>query len=112
MTANWERDVYSVDDTADVTHGELELRVARRLTSTFTAESFGTVGQSRYFNQDGTINNYVAGADVNWLVGRTLTVQARYSHDFQGASIGGTGYSANVVFVTVNYRPLQQQGGH
>jgi hypothetical protein len=109
VTANWERDFYSVDLTADVTHGDLEIHVARRLTRALAAEFFGTAGQSRYFNQDGTINNYVAGAGINWLVGRTLTVEARYSHDFQGATISGSsGYSANVVFVTVSYRPLGQ----
>jgi hypothetical protein len=108
MTANWERDVYTVDEIADVTHGDLELRVGRRLTSVISADLFGTVSQFRYFNQDGTINNYVAGMDFNCLVGRTLSVQIRYSHDFQGNSGAVTGYSANVVFVTLSYRPLNE----
>jgi hypothetical protein len=107
MTANWERDTYTVDNTFDVTNGSVELRLNRQLSNFLSAGVFGALQQSRYFNQDGEINSRIIGANVTWRASRTLSVDGRYMHNFQGTSGGGFGYSANSFFVTVSYRPLQ-----
>jgi hypothetical protein len=108
LTADWERDTYTVDDTFDVTRGSLELRLSRQLSSILNGSIFGTLMQSRYFNQFGDINSHIIGADITWQASRMLSVEGRYAHDFQSTSGGGFGYSANTIFVTVTYRPVQQ----
>ena len=107
LTADWERDTYAVDEAFDVTRGDLELRLNRQLSNALGAGLFGALQQSRYFNQDGEINSHIVGANVTWRASRTLFVDGRYSHNFQGTSGGGYGYSSNILFVTVSYRPLQ-----
>ncbi len=107
VTANWERDTYTVDSVFDVTNGSLELLLNRQLSDLLSGGVFGALQQSRYFNQDGEINSHIIGVNLTWRAGRTLYVDGRYSHNFQGTFGGGFGYSSNVFFVTVSYRPLQ-----
>jgi hypothetical protein len=106
-TAYWERDTYAIDDVFNVTRGSLELRATRQLSAILSGDVFGLLLQSRYFDQGGEINGRAIGADVSWRAGRSLEVAGRYSHTFQGTTGGGYGYSANTVFLTVTYRPLQ-----
>jgi hypothetical protein len=112
VTAEYERDVYAIDDTFDVTHASLELRVARQMTEILSGSIFGAIMQSRYFTQGGHINTNIVGADITWQASRTLAVDGRYVHNFQDTTVPGSGVSSNLVFVTVTYRPLppvQQQ---
>jgi hypothetical protein len=106
-TASYERDVYAIDDTFDVTHADLELRATRQLSRILSAEVFGMVMQSRYFDQGGHINNNIIGASINWQMSRTLSLDSRYAHNFQGVTGPGYGASSNLIFVTLTYRPLQ-----
>ncbi|HEY4339883.1 MAG TPA: outer membrane beta-barrel protein [Steroidobacteraceae bacterium] len=105
-TAAYERDVYAIDDAFNVTHASLELRADRQLSEILSADVFGAVIQSRYFDQGGHINSNIVGASVTWQAGRTLAVEARYAHNFQDTSVPGSGFSSNLVFVTVTYRPI------
>jgi Putative beta-barrel porin 2 len=105
-TASYERDVYAIDDTFDVTRADLELRGNRQLTESLSGDIFGVIMQSRYFTQGGHINSNIIGADLIWQASRTLTLEGRYDHNFQDTSGGGYGYSSNLVFVTLTYRPL------
>lgn len=112
VTAEYERDVYAINDTFDVTHASLELRVGRQLTEILSADIFGAIMQSRYFDQGGHINTNIVGTDITWQASRTLSVAGRYAHNSQNTSAPGFGFSSNLVFVTVTYRPLppvQQQ---
>lgn len=112
VTGAYERDVYAIDDTLDVTHASLELRVGRQMTEVLSGTIFGAIMQSRYFNQGGHINTNLVGADITWQASRTLAVAGRYVHNFQDTTEPGSGFSSNLVFVTVTYRPLpavQQQ---
>jgi hypothetical protein len=38
---------------------------------------------------------------------RTLSLDSRYAHNFQGVTGPGYGSSSNLIFVTLTYRPLQ-----
>lgn len=105
-TAYWERDTYTVDNTFDVTRGGLELRAGRQLTGVLGADVFASILRSRYFIQDADINTYAVGADIKWQASRTLAVAGRYFHNTQSTPGAGFGYSSNVIFVTLTYRPL------
>jgi hypothetical protein len=105
-TAAYERDVYAIDDTFDVTRADLELRGSRQLNAILSAEIFGAIMQSRYFTQGGHINSNIVGANMTWQASRTLALEGRYTHDFQSTNGGGYGYAANLIFVTLTYRPL------
>lgn len=106
ITARWERDTYNLADVQDVTVEDLELSLARQLSSVLTAEATGSFYRDDYFDQGFTATQYTAGADVAWQIGRTLTVKAIYSHNFRSTSGGGYGYDANIGFLTVTYQPL------
>ena len=106
VTGAYERDVYAIDDTFDVTRADLELRASRQMSRILSADVFGAIMQSRYFNQGGHINTNIVGADIVWQASRTLALDGRYAHNFQGVSGPGYGSSSNVVFVTLTYRPL------
>lgn len=111
-TASYERDVYAIDEIYDVARADLELRASRQLSEILSADVFGAIMQSRYFDQGGHINSNIIGADITWQASRTLTLEGRYAHNFQGVTGPGFGYSSNLVFVTLTYRPLpsaQQQ---
>jgi hypothetical protein len=116
LTADWERDTYTVDSVFDVTRSSLELRLDRQLSSVLTAGIFGTLTQSRYVEEQGEIKSRIVGVGATWQASRTLSVQGRYSHDFQSTSDAGPldfAFSANTIFVSVTYRPTlpgQQQG--
>ncbi len=105
-TASYERDTYAIDNAFDVTRGVLELRAGRQLTSVLSADLFGAIMQSRYFNQDGHINTNSIGGDVTWQASRTLSVTGRYFHNSQNTAGAGYGFSSNLLFVTVTYRPV------
>jgi hypothetical protein len=105
-TANWERDTYAIDNTFNVTRGTVELRGNRQLNSYLGAELYGAYSQTRYFDQYGKITTYTLGGALVWQASRTLSVEGRYSHNFQSTSGAGYGFSANTVFLTVTYRPL------
>jgi hypothetical protein len=106
VTGAYERDVYAIDDTFDVTRADLELRASRQLNGYLSADLFGAIMQSRYFNQGGHINTNIVGADITWQASRTLAFEGRYAHNFQGATGVANGFSSNLVFVTLTYRPL------
>ncbi|MEJ0005647.1 MAG: outer membrane beta-barrel protein [Steroidobacteraceae bacterium] len=105
-TAYWERDTYAVDNTFNVTRGIIELRAGRQLSAAISADIFTTIMRSQYFTQDADINTYAVGADIKWQASRTLSVAGRYFHNTQSTPGTDFGYSSNLIFVTVTYRPL------
>jgi hypothetical protein len=109
LTASWERDTYTVDATQNVTLGDLELRVSRTLSELITADVFGAVRQTRYFDQDFDETDYSIGAEATVTAGRTLSFAIRYLHDFRSTSGGGYGYAENEAMVRVIWQPLLRQ---
>lgn len=108
LSANWERDTYTVDSAFDETFGNIQLHLDRQLSSRLTAGVFGMLTQSRYFEQNAEVNGRIIGTNVAWQATRTLSVQGRYAHDFQSTSPADFGFSTNTIFVTMTYRPIGQ----
>jgi hypothetical protein len=111
VTARWERETYDIESVQDLTIADLEVTIARKLSTVLTAEATGSFYRDDYFDQGFTATQYSAGADVAWQLGRTLTVKAIYSHNFRGTSGGGIGYNANIGFLTLTYQPLPKLPG-
>lgn len=106
VTANWERDTYTVHPEADVRRTDIELNAGRRLTSLLSVDLVGSVGKSNYLNQAFSDRNWLVGAAVTLRPGRHVDFRLRYDHDNRTTDGAGTGYSENRVFLTAGYRPF------
>jgi hypothetical protein len=117
FNARWENENYINEPQYNGTRANFGATLERKITQTFTGQIFGNLSQNRYdhdlFNVDSTSysdDDGLYGATLTLREGRALEVRLRYDHMNRTVSNGvGQGYGENRVFLTIGYRPQQQQ---
>ena len=123
VTGTWEKDSYEGQPLLDVTRGNVELRLERKLSRVLTAELVGQIYRNEYTNTDFSETDGVVGGALVFRQGRGLEIKLRYDHAFRTVSGVGvlsgvgvvsgvssvpgesTGYGENRAFLTIGYRP-------
>ena len=107
LAGRWEKDSYDGLPQLDVSRGDAEIRVERKLNRAFSAQLLGSIyrteyGQTNFAETDGRV-----GGALTFRQGRGLEVRLRYDHTSRIASGSGSGsgYSENRAFLTIGYRP-------
>jgi hypothetical protein len=107
LSGRWERDSYAGQPLLNVSRGDAEFRVVRKLTRALTAEVSGSLLRTQFVNTDYAETDGLVGAGLNFREGKGLEIRIRYAHTTRIASGfgSGSGYDENRVFLTVGYRP-------
>jgi hypothetical protein len=109
VSGTWEKDSYDGQPLQDLTRGDAEFRVERRLSRVLTAQLLGSVYRTEYKNTDFSETDGRIGAALTFREGRGLEIRLRYDHSSRVVSGLGSGYQENRAFLTVGYRPRVQQ---
>ncbi|HKT72432.1 MAG TPA: outer membrane beta-barrel protein [Steroidobacteraceae bacterium] len=104
LSGTYERNTYATDHAQDVSRASVEARVARRMTSTLTAEVSGRAARERFLETDFHDRDYLASVAVAYRAGRRLEFKLRYDHERRSVSAGTSGYTENRGLVTVSYQ--------
>ena len=112
LSARWEKDTYSGQPQLDVSHPSADFSIRRQLTRAFSADLLGRFYRTDYTNvaiasntSSASFDDWLLGGALTWRYGRGLEIRLRYDHNSHVVSAGGSGYSANQLFLTVGYRP-------
>ena len=118
VSGNWEKDVYKSQPQFDSTRGGGEINVERKLSRAFALQVFGRYTKNNYPNLTPVFvtlgspkyDDAVVSAILSWRYGRALEVRLRAEHSSR-TTVGGIdeGYRENRVFLTVGYRPRDEQ---
>jgi hypothetical protein len=107
LTGRWEKDSYDGLPQLDLTRGDAEFRVERKLNRAFSAQLSGNIYRTEYSQANFAETDGRVGGALTYRHGRGLEVRLRYDHTSRIASgiASGTGYSENRAFLTIGYRP-------
>jgi hypothetical protein len=121
VSGTWERDSYDGQPLQDLTRGNAEFRVERKLSRVLTAQVLGRLYRTEYANADYSETDWLAGGALVFREGRGLEIKLRYEHSSRAVSGVGvssgigdvpgesTGFGENTVFLTIGYRPKPGQ---
>jgi hypothetical protein len=121
VSGTWERDSYDGQPLQDLTRGNAEFSVERKLSRVLTAQVLGRLYRTEYANADYSETDWLVGGALVFRQGRGLEIKLRYDHSSRAVSGVGvesgvgavpgvsTGYGENRVFLTVGYRPKPAQ---
>jgi hypothetical protein len=112
LSAQWEKDTYSGQSQLDVTHPSAGFSIRRQMTRALSADLLGRFYRTDYTNvaiasstSSSRFDDWLLGGALTWRHGRGLEIRLRYDYNSRVVSAGGSGYSANRLFLTVGYRP-------
>jgi hypothetical protein len=109
VTARWEQDLYEGQPLLDVGRSGGEFRLDRQVTRALSAQLLGSLYYTDYAHANFTTQDALVGVAVTLREGRGLEYRLRYSHVSRVATGIGTGFTENIAFLTIGYRPQLPQ---
>jgi hypothetical protein len=108
LSALWEKDAYSGQPTLDDSRSGGEFNIERKLTRALSTQLVGSLYYTQYAHSNFTSRDALGGAVLTWREGRGLEIKLRYNHVSRVATGLGLGFSENVAFLTIGYRPISR----
>ena len=105
FSARWEQDLYEGQPLLDVGRSGAEFKLDRQVTRTLSAQLLGSLYYTDYAHANFTTQDELVGMALTLREGRGLEYRLRYSHINRIATGIGTGFTENIAFLTIGYRP-------
>ena len=105
FSARWEQDLYEGQPLLDVGRSGAEFKLDRQVTRTLSAQLLGSLYYTDYAHANFTTQDELVGMALTLRQGRGIEYRLRYSHISRIATGIGTGFTENIAFLTIGYRP-------
>ena len=107
VSGQWEKDSYDGQPQLDLARETAQASIERQLNRHFSAQLLGSLYRTEYAHTDYAETDGFLGLGMIFRGERGLEIRLRYDHESRiAAGLGaGSNYAANIVFLTVGYRP-------
>lgn len=111
-SGQWEKDSYDGQPLLDLERGTVQASIERQLNRHFSAQLLGSLYRTDYAHTNYAETDGLLGLAMTFREGRGLEIRLRYDHASRIAAglSANTNYTANLVFLTVGYRPKPKSG--
>jgi hypothetical protein len=105
VSARWEQDFYQGQPLLDVGRSGAEFKLSRQVTRALSAQLMGGLYYTDYTHANFTTQDELVGMALTLRQGRGVEYRLRYSHVSRTATGMGAGFTENIAFLTIGYRP-------
>jgi hypothetical protein len=105
LSGNWEQDTYRQQPLANVNRMGGEFALEHKLTRALSVRFSGAFYYADYPHNVFTSYDVFGGAGLVLRAGRDLEFQLRYANATRFSNLSTAGYTQNVAYLTVGYRP-------